>query len=95
MLVPEVEKVGVSPLTGLLLASSNVTVIVEVATPLAATGPEPVIVDVATAAAPAVKVTVPSALMIGVAIESVLISALVEVIVQVDSPLALVTEQAL
>mgnify|MGYP006914928582 CR=1 FL=1 len=46
-------KVGVSPLTGLLLASKSVTVTVEVATPLATTGPEPVIVEVATAAAPA------------------------------------------
>jgi len=79
----------------LLLASKSVTVTVEVATPLATTGPEPVIVEVATAAAPAVNVTVPSALIIGVAIESVLISAFVEVNVHVDSPLAFEAEQAL
>jgi hypothetical protein len=95
LFVPLVLKVGVVPATGLLKASKSVTVTVEVATPFAMTGPEPVIVEVATAAAPAVKVTVPSAFTIGVAIESVLISALVEVNVQVDSPLASVTEHAL
>lgn len=76
------------------MASRRVTVTVDVATPLATTGPEPVIVEVATAAGPAVKVTVPSALLIGVAIESVLISALVELSVHVDSPDAFVAEQA-
>lgn len=77
----------------MLKASSNVTVIVEVATPSAITGPEPVMVEVATAAAPAVKVTVPSAFTIGVAIERVLTSALVEVSVQTDSPFASVALQ--
>jgi hypothetical protein len=88
-------KIGVSPLTGLLKASKRVTVTVDVATPLAITGPEPVMLEVATAGAPAVNVTVPSAFTIGVAIESVLISAFVEVMVQVATPLASVAEQAL
>jgi hypothetical protein len=88
-------KVGVVPITGLLKASKSVTVTVEVATPLAMTGPEPVMVEVATAAAPAVNVTVPSAFTIGVVMESVLISAFVEVNVQVATPEALVAEHAL
>ncbi len=95
LFVPLVLKVGVVPITGLLKASKSVTVTVDVATPFATTGPEPVMVEVATAAAPAVNVTVPSAFTIGVAIESVLISAFVEANVQVDSPLALVAEHAL
>jgi hypothetical protein len=93
--VPLKLKVGVEPLTGLLKASNNVMVTVEVAVSLAITGPVPVMVDVAAAMAPAVKVTVPSAFTIGVAIDNVLISAFVEVNVQVATPLAFVAEQAL
>ena len=66
----------------------------EVAEPSATTGPVPVMVEVATAGAPAVKVTVPSAFTIGVAIESVFTSALVEVKVQTESPDASVAEHA-
>jgi hypothetical protein len=60
------ENVGVSPDTGLLDASLRVIVTVDVAVPLATTGPVPVIVELMAIAAPAVKVTVPSALMTGV-----------------------------
>lgn len=70
------------------------TVTVDVAEPSATTGPVPVMVDVATAGAPAVNVTVPSAFTIGVAIESVFTSAFVEVRVQMESPTASVTEHA-
>ena len=87
-------KVGVSPATGLLNASRRVAVTVEVALPSATTGPEPIIVDVAEATAPAMKVTVPSAFTIGVAIDKVFTSALVEVNVQVDCPLVFVAEHA-
>ena len=68
------------------------TVTVEVELPLATTGPLPVMVDVEEATLPAMKVTLPSALMIGVAIESVLISARVELRVHVASPLTFVAE---
>lgn len=91
---PVAEKVGVSPAIGLLNWSRIVMVTVEVAEPSATTGPVPVIVDVATAGAPAVKVTLPSALVIGDVIERVFTSALVEVNVQLDSPLASVAEHA-
>jgi hypothetical protein len=69
-------------------------VTVEVAEPSATTGPVPVIVEGAAAGAPAVKVTVPSAFTIGVAMESVFTSAFVEVNVQTESPAASVAEQA-
>jgi hypothetical protein len=92
--VPLAVKVGVVPTTALSLLSFKVTVTVEVATPSATTGPVPVMLEFAMEAASAVKVTVPSAFTNGVAIESVLISALVELKVQVASPEALVTEHA-
>jgi hypothetical protein len=85
--------VGVWPDTGLLLASLRVTVTVEVATPSAVTGVVPVIVEFTATAAPAVKTTVPSALMTGVAMERVLVSALLEAKVQVATPEAFVIEQ--
>ena len=50
------EKVGVKPLTPLLEASFKVIVTVEVATPLAVTGPVPVIVELAAFTVPAVNV---------------------------------------
>jgi hypothetical protein len=83
--------VGVVPETGFEFVSLKVIVIVEDAEPSATTDPVPVIFEVAVLAAPAMKVTLPSALMIGVAIESVLTSALVEVIVQVETPELLLT----
>jgi len=92
--VPVVLNVGVWPGTGLLLASRKVTVMLEVATSFAITGPEPMMVELAAMAAPAVKVTVPSALEIGEVIERVLISATVETSEHVEAPLALVALQA-
>ena len=87
------ENVGVWPDTRLLLASFKVMVIVEVATPSAITGPEPVMVELAATATPAEKTTVPSALITGVAMARVLTSAVKDVRVQVETPAALVTEQ--
>ena len=81
-------KVGTVPTTELLLMSFSVMVTVEVATLLATTGPVPVIEEFAATAPPAVKTTVPSALATGVAIESVLVSAIVELRVHVETPLA-------
>lgn len=94
MFVPVASKVGVVPPTGLLKASMSVMVTVEVATPSATTGLVPLIVDVAMAGAPAIKTTVPSALMTGVVIERTLLSAFVEVSVQVETPLRSPNEQA-
>jgi len=93
LLVPLALNVGVTLLTGLLKASCNVIVTSEVAIPSATTGLVPVMVDVATATAPATKVTEPSALMTGVSMVRIFVSALVEVNVQVAIPLELVTEQ--
>lgn len=88
------EKVGVTPGTKLLEASFNVIVTVEVAEPFATTGDVPEIVELAATGAPAVKVTVPPAFTTGVAIERVLISAIVDEIVQVETPDAFETLQA-
>mgnify|MGYP000437965096 CR=1 FL=1 len=92
--VPLAVKVGVVPTTELLLLSFNVMVTVDVATPSATTEPVPVMLELEIEAASAVKVTIPSAFTNGVAIESVLISALVLASVHVASPEASVTEQA-
>ena len=89
------EKVGVCPEIGLLLASLKVMVTVEVAVPFATTGLVPVIVELTATAGPAVKTTVPSAFTTGVAIDNVFVSAAVDARVQVDTPDAFVTEQAL
>ena len=77
----------------MLLASLRVIVTVEASLPSATTGPEPVMVEFTATAEPAVKVTVLPVLITGVAIERVLTSAFVEVIVQVETPVASVTEQ--
>lgn len=87
-------KVGVCPETGLFAESLRVIVTVEVAEPLATTGPVPVIVEFTATAAPAVNVTVPSAFTTGVAIERVFTSAIVDDSVQVETPDAFVKEQA-
>jgi hypothetical protein len=84
--------VGTIPLTGLFEASLRVIVTDEVAVPFAITGPVPVIVEFAATAEPAVKTTVPPALTTGVAIERVLVSAVKDVRVQVDTPEASVAE---
>jgi hypothetical protein len=69
-------------------------VTVEVAVPLATIDVIPVMVEFAATAAPDVKVTVPSALITGVAIERVFTSAVREARVQVETPEAFETEQA-
>lgn len=75
-------------------ASRSVIVTVDVAVPSATTGEDPVTVEFAAAAGPAMKATVPSALLIGEVIARVLVSAFVEVRVQVETPEELVAEQA-
>ena len=87
-------KVGVEPLTGLLLASISVIVTVEVAEPFATTGPDPVIEELVATADPDVKVTVPPDLLTGVRIERVLTSAFAEARVQVEMPEESEAEQA-
>ena len=71
----------------------SVMVTVEASLPSATTGLDPVILEFAATGVPAVKVTLPPALMTGVAIESVLTSALVEVSVHVETPDVLETVQ--
>ena len=66
--------------------------IVEVATPSAMTGVVPVIEELAATAAAEVKTTVPSDFEIGVKRDSVFVSAVVELKVQVETPERLVTE---
>ncbi len=87
------EKLGVCPLTGLLLESFNVIVIVDVADPSATTGEVPVIVELAGSAVGDVKTTVPPIFIIGVKIESVFVSAVSEARVQLEIPRADVVEQ--
>ena len=66
---------------------------VEVEVPSATTGPIPVMVEFAATGTPAVKVTEPSALETGVAMERVFVSAVEEARVQVEIPEAFETEQ--
>ena len=68
--------------------------IAEVETPSAFTGVVPTTVEVVELGLPGIKTTIPSAFTKGVTIESVLLSAFVEERVQVETPEALVTEQA-
>lgn len=77
-----------------MFASRKETVIVEAATLSATIGPVPVTLEFAATAGPAVKTTVPSAFATGETMESVFVSALVDLIVQVETPEAFVTEQA-
>ena len=74
--------------------SLRVMVTVEVEAPSATTGPDPMIVEFAATGIPAVKITDPSALTTGVAIERILVSAVHEARVQLETPEALVTEQS-
>jgi hypothetical protein len=78
--------VGISPTTGLLLASFRVIVTVDVATPSATTGVVPLILEFATTAPPGVKTTELPALTNGVAIERTFVSAKVELKAQIESP---------
>lgn len=93
--VPEsvAENVGVVPITALLLASFKVIVMVDVAEPSARTGVVPEIEEFATDAPPGVNTTLLPAFTTGVAIESVFVSATVELKVQVEIPNEVVAEQ--
>ena len=88
------EKVGITPLTLLLPASFKVMVTVDMAVPSARTGEVPIMVELAATAESAVNTTVPPALTTGVAIESVLVSAVIDFRVQVETPEASETEHA-
>ena len=94
MFDPVEEKVGTTPVTGTLDASRNVMVMVEVATPSAVMLLVAEIVEFAATAGPCAKITEPPLIASGVSIESVFVSAVVEVSVQVESPLLSVLEQA-
>ncbi len=79
-------KVGIRPETGELFTSFNVIETVEVATPLATTGPVPVMVEFAATTETGVKTTVPSAFENGVTRERVFVSAVPDLSVQVETP---------
>ena len=86
-------KIGLTPEIGLLNSSKIVMEMTEEETLLATTGVVPLIVVVTLLGDPGVKTTVPSALITGVAIERVFVSALVDFNVQVDTPSELEEEQ--
>ncbi len=94
LLDPVEVKVGTTPDTGFELASLSVIVMVEVEIPSGFTGPEPVMLDVAASTIPAVKTIAGPAFTIGVAIDGILLSAFVDLSVQVAMPEASVAEQA-
>lgn len=87
------ENVGVTPATGLLRPSLKLIVTVEVATPLAMTGPVPAMVEFNAEAPPDWNTTVPPVFATGATIARVFVSATIEASVQVETPLALLTEQ--
>jgi len=72
----------------------KVIVIVDVDTPSATTGPEPVIVERSGCSAPGKKVTVPPDIAIGVLIARVFVSAVDDFNVHVDFPDESEEEQA-
>ena len=83
---------GVTPEIGLLKISLRIIEIADEETPSAFTGVVPVMVVVRLLTLPALKITEPSDFETGVAIDSVLTSALIEDRVQVEIPEAFVTE---
>jgi len=94
-LPPFLASVTVLPLTRLLFASLSVTVMVEVVEPSATTEVGLALtVELPAVAGPALKTTVPSVLDTGVTMDSVLVSAVVDDKVQVETPEALLREQA-
>lgn len=92
--VPLAVKVGVMPATGLLKASPNRMVTVDVSLLLAITGPVPLMVEFAATGTPAIKTTLPPALITGVVMARFFVSAFVEARVQTAFPATLVTPQA-
>ncbi len=91
--VPVAVKVGVIPETLFKFVSLKVIETVEVETPSGGTGPTPLMSELVAIGVPATNSTVPSDLKNGVAILRVLISALVDLSVQVEIPLAFGTLQ--
>jgi hypothetical protein len=87
--------VGVSPDTGLLNASANVIEMVEAVVPSAGVGPVPEMFELIATAGPALKITVPSDLLIGAVMERVFVSAFVDFKVHVETPVEFVTLQEL
>jgi hypothetical protein len=87
-------KVGTRPETGELLTSFRVIETVDVATPLATTGPVPVMVEFAATTETGVKITVPSDFENGETRERVFVSAVPDLRVQVEIPETPVMEQA-
>ena len=85
-------KIGLNPEIGLLKSSRKVIEIAEVEIPSALTGVVPIIVEVVALALPGIKTTEPSAFATGVAIERILLSALVVESVQVETPEAFPVE---
>ena len=83
---------GVTPEIGLLKISLRIIEIAEEEIPSAFTGVIPAMVVVRLLTLPGLKVTVPSDFETGVAIESVLTSALIEERLQVEIPEEFVTE---
>lgn len=92
MPVSVAENVGVTPETKLLFKSFSVIVMIELATPSATMRDVPVMVEFKATAVPGVKSTLPSALITGVSIERIFVSAARELKVQVDIPEASVAE---
>lgn len=88
-------KVGVSPATGLFEASFMVMVIVDVDTPSAMTGPEPVMVEFRALGPVGLKMTNPPALETGVTIDKIFVSAFNDFKLQVEVPVMSEAEQAL
>jgi hypothetical protein len=84
----------VAPGTGTSEESFNMIVMLDVAIPLATIGLEPLIDEFAALGTGAVKTTVPSSLATGDTMESVFVSAVNDLRVQVETPDALVAEQA-
>jgi hypothetical protein len=93
--IPEsvASKVGTIPGTAKLLASFRVIVTVDDAIPSAMTGPVPAMVEFTATGVPAMKLTVPSALVTGEVIERVFISGVDDARVQFEIPVAFVTLQ--
>lgn len=87
-------KFGMTPLTPTLAPSRKVIVMVEVATPSATTGPEPLMLEFAATTDPGPKITVPPLTATGIKRERVFVSAVVEPKLQVDVPVASLEEQA-
>ncbi len=82
-----------SPGTGTSEESFRIIVILEVAAPLATTGLDPLIDELAALGTGVVKITVPSGFATGETIESVFVSAVNDLSVQVETPEAFVAVQ--